>query len=121
MDNMLDLAVCGWRWLSSCRPRLVDAGHAGENSVLHALQVRSDLMPRVPRKNSIDRNTHFVSSIAAFSPQSVGSCDLTDATFRATGSCRKSVLGLDHHCMWLNTCVGKRNYFIFFLLITFGP
>lgn len=34
--------------------------------------------------------------------------------------CYKHVQGLDHHCMWLNTCIGKRNYPIFFALITFG-
>jgi palmitoyltransferase len=34
--------------------------------------------------------------------------------------CCKTVMGLDHHCMWLNTCVGKRNYPIFFALVLFG-
>ena len=30
--------------------------------------------------------------------------------------CRKTVPGLDHHCSWLNTCVGTRNYTAFFAL-----
>jgi len=34
--------------------------------------------------------------------------------------CRKNVKGLDHHCVWLNTCIGKRNYPIFFSLIVSG-
>jgi len=34
--------------------------------------------------------------------------------------CNKQVLGLDHHCTWLNTCVGKRSYPAFFALVTIG-
>ena len=34
--------------------------------------------------------------------------------------CRKSVSGLDHHCPWLNTCIGFRAYPMFFLLTTCG-
>ncbi|KAA0157063.1 hypothetical protein FNF29_00415 [Cafeteria roenbergensis] len=30
--------------------------------------------------------------------------------------CRKPVVGLDHHCYFLNTCIGKRNYAHFFAL-----
>lgn len=34
--------------------------------------------------------------------------------------CRKVIPGLDHHCAWLNTCVGRRNYFFFFVLAIAG-
>ncbi|GBG24011.1 Palmitoyltransferase [Hondaea fermentalgiana] len=34
--------------------------------------------------------------------------------------CNKSVPGLDHHCTWLNTCIGKRQYPAFFALVTIG-
>mmetsp|Transcript_5496 Transcript_5496/g.7554 ORF Transcript_5496/g.7554 Transcript_5496/m.7554 type:complete len:298 (+) Transcript_5496:109-1002(+) len=39
---------------------------------------------------------------------------------RYCGSCRKTIPGLDHHCTWLNTCVGVRNYPYFFALAISG-
>uniref|UniRef100_K3X2N4 Palmitoyltransferase n=1 Tax=Globisporangium ultimum (strain ATCC 200006 / CBS 805.95 / DAOM BR144) TaxID=431595 RepID=K3X2N4_GLOUD len=34
--------------------------------------------------------------------------------------CRKTVPGLDHHCTWLQTCVGKANYAQFFTIACTG-
>ncbi len=34
--------------------------------------------------------------------------------------CQKHVKGLDHHCTWLNTCIGKRQYWAFFFLVVIG-
>lgn len=34
--------------------------------------------------------------------------------------CNKSVPGLDHHCVWMNTCVGQRTYPAFYALATAG-
>ncbi|OQR93447.1 hypothetical protein ACHHYP_02533 [Achlya hypogyna] len=34
--------------------------------------------------------------------------------------CRKTIPGMDHHCTWLNTCVGKRNYAQFFTIALCG-
>ena len=39
---------------------------------------------------------------------------------RFCGACRKTVSGLDHHCTWLNTCIGRRNYFPFICLVFIG-
>jgi len=41
-------------------------------------------------------------------------------TSRYCASCQKSVIGLDHHCTWLNTCIGRKNYASFFTLICVG-
>ncbi|CAN6467062.1 unnamed protein product [Victoria cruziana] len=34
-------------------------------------------------------------------------------------SCDRCVDGFDHHCRWLNNCIGKRNYTTFILLMVF--
>ncbi|EEA05886.1 DHHC zinc finger domain-containing protein [Cryptosporidium muris RN66] len=33
--------------------------------------------------------------------------------------CNKCIPRYDHHCKWLNTCIGEKNYGSFFFLITF--
>jgi len=32
--------------------------------------------------------------------------------------CHKCIVGFDHHCVYLNTCIGSRNYAIFFVTIS---
>ncbi|XP_072968070.1 protein S-acyltransferase 18 [Typha angustifolia] len=34
-------------------------------------------------------------------------------------SCNRCVDGFDHHCKWLNNCIGRRNYTTFILLMVF--
>lgn len=44
----------------------------------------------------------------------------TQSTTRYCRICRKSIPGLDHHCTWLNTCIGTHNYWAFYILATGG-
>jgi hypothetical protein len=41
----------------------------------------------------------------------------TQSTERWCRLCGKTVQGLDHHCNWLNTCVGTRTYWAFLILL----
>lgn len=33
------------------------------------------------------------------------------------GSCNRCTEHFDHHCVWLNNCIGKKNYLTFFILV----
>lgn len=40
-----------------------------------------------------------------------------DHTTKHCKSCNKCISGFDHHCVWLNNCIGKKNYKAFFILV----
>jgi hypothetical protein len=44
------------------------------------------------------------------------SCYVNEST-KHCARCNRCSLGFDHHCNWLNTCVGEYNYWIFFRLL----
>jgi DHHC palmitoyltransferase len=37
------------------------------------------------------------------------------------GTCNRCVPGFDHHCVWLNNCIGEKNYKLFLTLIAVYP
>ncbi|KAL5709549.1 protein S-acyltransferase [Ranunculus cassubicifolius] len=34
--------------------------------------------------------------------------------------CKRCVLRMDHHCIWINNCVGHANYKVFFVFVTYA-
>lgn len=51
----------------------------------------------------------FCETCLIFRPQRTAHCNV----------CNNCVLKFDHHCVWLGTCIGKRNYHYFVWFITF--
>lgn len=43
---------------------------------------------------------------------------LTSSQTKHCSLCNKCIKGFDHHCKWLNQCIGSRNYFHFVISIT---
>lgn len=41
----------------------------------------------------------------------------SESTSKHCRTCGKCVQNFDHHCKWLNTCVGKKNYKYFLILM----
>lgn len=70
------------------------------------------------------------SSIQQFSEQKINDeegmfyCSLCEIEVRKYSKhcrvCDKCVDQFDHHCRWLNNCVGRKNYGMFFALMTFS-
>ena len=50
----------------------------------------------------------FCETCMIFRPQRTAHCNV----------CNNCVMGFDHHCVWLGTCIGKRNYKFFMYFIT---
>ncbi|ELW72677.1 putative palmitoyltransferase ZDHHC11 [Tupaia chinensis] len=56
-------------------------------------------------------------ALRAMSVQAGAWCCRRSEKAKHCSSCNKCVSGFDHHCKWLNNCVGHRNYWYFFLSV----
>lgn len=72
-------------------------------------------------KRQRDRKTIYISQLGYFQKYKIcDTCNIVRPLRTAhCGSCDNCVLKLDHHCPWIGTCVGKRNYHYFFLFLVF--
>lgn len=43
---------------------------------------------------------------------------VTQDTSRHCDVCHRCTHGFDHHCQWINNCVGEKNHFLFFMYVT---
>ena len=86
---------------------------------------RNDESAIALKENSLrsqrERKTIFISQLGYFQKYKIcNSCNII-RPLRTThcGSCNNCILKFDHHCPWIGTCVGKRNYHYFFFFLIF--
>ena len=71
------------------------------------------------KKKNVERKTIYISQLGYFRKYKICNTCNVIRPLRTThcGNCNNCVVKLDHHCPWLGTCVGKRNYHYFFLFL----
>ena len=72
-------------------------------------------------KSHRERKTIYISQLGYFRRYKICSTCNIIRPLRTShcGICDNCVLKLDHHCPWIGTCVGKRNYHYFFFFLIF--
>lgn len=76
--------------------------------------------------NAEENNIEIIKSkIRNYTPNKFTVCDKCNYLVRPERShhcraCKKCVLKMDHHCVWIGTCVGEKNLKFFFLFIFYS-
>eukprot|EP00914_Ancora_sagittata_P005731 GHVO01011641.1.p1 GENE.GHVO01011641.1~~GHVO01011641.1.p1 ORF type:complete len:444 (-),score=41.09 GHVO01011641.1:313-1644(-) len=75
---------------------------------------------RVTQIDPMDPNTSTQEPDHERGGSGMAYCDLCGPIEQGSRHCRacnKCVSGFDHHCKWLNNCIGKKNYPLFLVLV----
>ena len=98
-------------------PGIIPATFVGDESAQALVDLKYQKIKRKADRifylNVLDKPTpivhrmKFCETCTIFRPKDAAHCNL----------CGNCVQGFDHHCVWLGTCVGKRNYREFLLFV----
>ena len=69
------------------------------------------------KKKLIEKGEHYLIEISRKYPFCLICCSNIYSSSKHCKKCDKCIENFDHHCNWLNNCVGKNNYSYFYLLV----
>ena len=76
------------------------------------------LKKEIRKKNQLQKEgKHYLLEISRKYPFCLICCSNIYSTSKHCKKCNKCIENFDHHCNWLNNCVGKYNYGYFYLLV----
>ena len=71
------------------------------------------------KKDCLMNNKKYVLEISKMEPFCIICCSNINNNSKHCKKCNKCVEYFDHHCNWLNNCIGKPNYYYFYFLLLF--
>ena len=76
------------------------------------------LKKEIQKKKQLQKEgKHYILEISRKYPFCLICCSNIYSTSKHCKKCNKCIENFDHHCNWLNNCVGKYNYGYFYLLV----
>ena len=69
------------------------------------------------KKEYIKNNKNYILEISKNKPFCIICCSNISDKSKHCKKCNKCIENFDHHCDWLNNCIGKYNYSFFYILI----
>ncbi|KAH9552161.1 hypothetical protein CY35_09G049700 [Sphagnum magellanicum] len=104
-NAMLLTALCIMAMVSYALAVIQDPGRV-PSSYLPDLEDSAIILHEVKRKGG---DLRYCQKCGHYKPPRAHHCRV----------CRRCVLRMDHHCVWINNCVGHNNYKVFFLFVLY--